>query len=137
MLARIKKFFTNDNFEFTGFDKTSSTCKLEMWRSEEYKTGKLIRYIILISKISTNKGTSAFNMSDYLATIIYQWLELKSPLEFLWFEIIPKRGTGRFIRKEELLIVKFKFNSKNKGSFFMPQKTPYKQMDFFNLIGKK
>ena len=137
MLARIKKFFTNDNFEFTGFGKTPSTCKLEIWRSEEYKTGKLLRYVILISEIATNKGTSAFNMSDYLATVIYQWLELKSPAEFLWFETIPKRGNGRFKRKEELLIVKFKFNSKNKGSFFMPQKAPYKQRDFLSLIGRK
>lgn len=137
MLARIKNFFTKSDFEFTGFNKTQSTCKLEIWRSEEYKTGKLIRYVILISENSNNKGTSALDMSDYLATVIYQWLELKSPSEFLWFETIPKRGKGRFKRKEEFLIVKFKFNSKNKGSFFMPQKVPYKQADFLNLIGRK
>jgi len=136
MLARIRKFFQNDNFEFTGFEKTASTCKIEIWRSEEYKTGKLIQYVILISELSINKGTSSFDMSDYLATIIYQWLELKSPTQILWFELKPKRGSGRFKRKEEFFIVKFNFESKNKGSFSVPLKLSYKKKAFLKLIGK-
>ena len=136
MLARIRKFFQNDNFEFTGFDKTSSTCKIEIWRSEEYKTGKLIQYVILISELAINKGTSAFDMSDYLITIIYQWLELKSPTQILWFELKPKRGKGRFKKKEEFFIVKFKFDSKNKGYFSMPLKTSYKKKSFLDILRK-
>lgn len=136
MLARIRKFFQNDKFEFTGFDKTFSTCKIEIWRSEKYKTGKLIQYVVLVSELSINEGTSAFDMSDYLATIIYQWLELKSPTQFLWFELKPKRGSGRFKRKEEIFNVKFNFKSKNKGSFSTPLKVSYKKKDFFGLLGK-
>lgn len=136
MLARIKNFFSNLEFEFTGFNDIASTCKLEIWRSEEYDTGKLIRYVVLVSENSDNKGTSAFLMSEYLATVIYQWLELKSPTEIVWFELIPKRGKGRFKIKEGVLIVKFNFNSKNKGSFSMPIKSSYRKKDFLNLIGK-
>lgn len=136
MLARIKNFFSNSEFEFTGFGGITSTCKLEIWRSEEYETGNLIRYIILVSELSVNKGTSAFLMSDYLATVIYQWLELKTPANIVWFELMPKRGKGRFKIKEEFLIVKFNFNPKNKGSFSIPVKTSYKKKDFLNLIGK-
>jgi len=136
MLARIRKFFQNDNFEFTGFEKIPSTCKIEIWRSEEYQNGKLIQYVILISELAINKGTSAFDMSDYLITIIYQWLELKSPTQILWFELKPKRGKGRFKKKEEFFIVKFKFDSKNKGSFSAPLKTSYKKKSFLDILGK-
>lgn len=73
MLTRIRKFYTNDSFEFTGFNKKPSTCKMEIWRSEEYDTGKLIRYIMLVSDVYNNKRHQC---SKYVGISGYNYISM-------------------------------------------------------------
>lgn len=53
-------------------------------------------------------------MSEYLATIIFQWLELKDPKKYVWLESVPKRGKGKFQIKDSFYLVRFKYDPSNR-----------------------